>query len=164
MKDWVNNLNNNDGTSISVVVEAYDDLGQELLNIKKNLVAKLNSKGINSTISESMWQLSEKISQINIGKCTATGEVVATDDGITVTGLPFKPTTVVITSVYSSLRYYGAASTIHRADFINGGWSQLLHYDELSRTGSALLRATDNGFTYTSGELYGTKYRWFAYE
>lgn len=104
------------------------------------------------------------------GKRWARGSVTIKNynDSFEINGLTFKPSTVIVCGSDTSLYYLGFGTTIANYNIASGAWAQYLTSGGLirvSRSGSAFFKPSDNGFYYSSGELYyNDYYYWFAYE
>lgn len=97
MSEWINNLNNSDGTPISSVVGGLPDLGQEILNVKRKMINNINSKGVSVGMNYTMYQLAENINNIPT-YVRGNLNVKMIKSGVTTINynLPFKPKYILL--------------------------------------------------------------------
>lgn len=101
MTDIINHLKGPDGTIWSILKgnSTSNTVGGYIKGTYDAFRNKLSQMGVTTTGNESLWNLTDKISEINVGKKFASGTVALGSSGsVVIRGLSFKPTSITLTN------------------------------------------------------------------
>lgn len=142
----------------ATAADTFAQLKARIQTIKDSMATNLTDKGQASAGTEALAALVAKISNINTGARYATGTITGSGTKITISGLAFKPSTLILTPVSG----------------IAGNWGMLLT-DKRAQFGAAKLGTSTvaNVTSFTLGttcvvdlgtSITGVNYYWDAYE
>lgn len=144
---------------------------QNVIDGKTLISNAINTKRVVSTPSMTFQQLADKVSEINLNKRVASGEVVADSSGnVLVSGLPFQPSFITVSAFI--LNYpYGDGYDISTNLPSRHGIYERTNYNQTpeTRTYSLFVYETAitinvNGFSFSASAMANKKWNWVAYE
>jgi hypothetical protein len=146
--------------------DTFATLKTKTQTLKNTLATNLTAKGQSSVGTDSLSNLINKVASISTGKKYANGTVVSSSGtwNISVTGLSFKPTSIIVSGGTSGT--HSTANVIYKEDFFfpYGNAVKLRSDNSITQSiPSTYMSVASNGFTITTGDANAT-YKWIAIE
>lgn len=147
---------------------ALSELFTSVSNGKSTVANAITQKGQTTSGSDTFEQLATAISNINTGKKWATGLTTSLSQVLTVNGLSFKPSTIILNygTTWGNWMYNFAYVDTRLTNNGNGVYIRILSggFTDYSSTFASYVTITNTGFSVSNLGTNNSQYTWIAFE